>query len=104
MTPIARHAKFSVVKTAAKMNLGAKIAQTIRWRRMRLTERHEPTASRSWYRQNHFQMASAPVPFPPPLTSVLLADLVRRLVTIRRKREPMISHPKVLKNREIPAV
>lgn len=36
------------VKTQAKTNLGAKIAQTIRWRLIKLTDMQEPEASNNW--------------------------------------------------------
>jgi len=75
-------------KMTANTNLGAKIAQTIKCLRSRLTEIQEHTASSSWKKQNHRQ------------TKIFLWLYDTIMVTML----PNISHPKVFRNKEQPAI
>ena len=83
-----RHIADKTMKRAANTKRGAKIAHTMRCRLIKLTEMHELTVSSNWKNTNQVQICS----------------LWATSETARTKIQPMISHPKVLKNRDIPAV
>ena len=70
--------------TAAKRNLGAKTAHTIKCLLMTLTDTQEEAVSKSWKRQYHCHTF--------------------RLLVLQTNMAPNISHPNVLRNRDTPPV